>query len=565
MFGYKFVNLSPEQVEARRHQLDRDGFLAYLTPIILLTAIYIYRRLSSSIPYPGRDQHYSHKSAPPPSWSQRVYRRAAWVLNTTYVAEFGPLHVQALGVSYVTWLAYLAARNTGDDYMHITKALGHIAVSQLPIHYLLSIKSSSSPISIAVGMSHEQLNSYHRLLGRLIHAFLAAHAVLYLRFFVALDLLAKRIQHGDVRLGILAFWSFNFLGLLAIPPLRRKLYHKVFYRSHVVLSAIVVPIVFFHVPYTRKYVAQAGVLWFAGGLMRSRAISPSSLTVTAIPDTDVILVNLEINKSQAFAKVTAGQHLYLRRKGLGPRNPFSIVQTTASESGKAELQVSLVVRDLQGPQTAYLSGLAGKGSSFYPELSIEGPYGDSNHYLPGLLSSSRRGGRSQILLIAGGVGATYSLPIYLALVEARGSTDGVKLLWLIKSPVEAQWGLDLLQTAKGLVDVDIHVTRPSPSSSHHVKGVTVNTNGSRPDLASIIDKIMTPSWSRGGPTQGTVISASKRPQDPRKPKRSFEKVTVMLCGPPGMSRAVRTAVGRHVLDYGREVEWHEEQFGFGGS
>ncbi|KIV91234.1 hypothetical protein PV10_05795 [Exophiala mesophila] len=540
MLGYKFINLSPEQVEIRRQQLDRDGFLAWLTPIILLTVIYIYRRLYSFISYSARDQNHSHKSATPHSWPRRVYRRAAWILNTTYVSEFGPLRVQILGLFYVAWLISLAARHTGNDYMHITKALGHVAVSQLPIHYLLSFKSPMSPISIATGVSHEQLNPYHRLLGRLIHGFLAAHAVLYIRFFVVLDLLAKRIQHRDVRLGVLAFWSFNFLGLLAIPPIRRKLYHKVFYRSHVVLSAIVVPILFFHVPYTRKYVVQAGVLWFANGLARSRASSVNGLTVTTLPDTNLVLVNLTVNKSRAFAEITPGQHVYVRRKGLGPRNPFSIVHTTPSESGKAELDVSLVLRDLQGPQTAYLSGLASKGLLPSLELSIEGPYGDSSHYLPRLISSSRQGDRSQVLLIAGGVGATYSLPMYLALVKARRSTEGLKLIWLVKSQSEAQWGLDVLQTAHVLVDVDIYVTGPSHNGSCNIKGVTVNTEGSRPDLASIIDDIMAF-------------------------RCSFGKVTVMLCGPPGLSRVVRAAVGRQVLSYGREVEWHEEQFGFGGS
>ena len=103
--------------------------------------------------------------------------------------------------------------------MHLTKAFGHVAVSQLPLHYLLSMKAPTSPITLATGLTHERLNAYHRLFGRIIHGLLGTHAILYIRFFILNDLMAKRIQDRDVRLGLIAFWLFNFLGLLAIPPI----------------------------------------------------------------------------------------------------------------------------------------------------------------------------------------------------------------------------------------------------------------------------------------------------------------------------------------------------------
>ncbi len=64
-------------------------------------------------------------------------------------------------------------------------------------------------------------------------------------------------------------------------------------------------------------------------------------------------------------------------------------------------------------------------------------------------------------------------------------------------------------------------------------------------------------------SNGSLFSNSK--QDPRKVKRSHEKVTMLVCGPPSLSHSLRYAVGKHVTGYGRQVDWFEEQFGLGGS
>lgn len=226
MLGYSFVNLTPEQVEARRKILDRAGLEAYSLPIVLLLSIWLYRKLTSVPTKPTNPQSASTST-------ESFSRRVSWILNTTYIREFGPAKVQLVGLLYTTYLLWRIFHGTGEDYMHVTKAFGHVAVSQLPLHYLLSTKWSKSPITLATGLTNNHLNAYHRLFGRILHSLLAIHAILYLRFFALMNLLPKRIKDWDVRLGIIAFWSLNFLGILAIPPIRRKVYHKVFYRSHV--------------------------------------------------------------------------------------------------------------------------------------------------------------------------------------------------------------------------------------------------------------------------------------------------------------------------------------------
>jgi hypothetical protein len=240
------VKLTPEQLEQRRQQLDRTGTYAWASPIVLLLVIYIVRIYLLPLA-PG-----SKRGSSPFAF-----------LSTIYIAEFGPLYNQLLAVFYTAWLLYLTARGTGEDYMHLTKSFGHVAVAQLPVHYLLGIKSRHfAPMQYITGLTPVQLTAVHRLFGRIVHALLAAHAVLYLRFFVQLGILPKRIGDWDVRFGLMAFWSVNVLAVLAVPPIRRKAY-KLFWRSHVVLSAVVPVALWCHVPYTRWIVGQVVVVYLA--------------------------------------------------------------------------------------------------------------------------------------------------------------------------------------------------------------------------------------------------------------------------------------------------------------
>ncbi|KIW97300.1 uncharacterized protein Z519_02692 [Cladophialophora bantiana CBS 173.52] len=581
------LKLTASQLEERRHQLDRAGFHAWLSSIILLVVVYLYRRLFHSL-------LLSSKSPLSPSGSQQVsqlqlfLRRAAWVLRVTYIPEFGPLSVQLVALVYTGWLLSLTLRHTGDDYMHLTKAFGHVAISQLPMHYLLSLKHTTySPLEWATGLTHERLNSVHRIFGRLVHAFLAAHAILYLRFFVKMGLLPKRIKDLDVRLGILAFWMFNFLGLLSLPMVRRKMYHVIFYRGHVLLSALVIPVLWAHVPYTRFYVAQVAAIWILGGLLRRSGLTNvEDIQCENLPGTQLVRVRLLVDKKSSLASAAPGQHVYIRRrKGgvmTGPKTPFSIanVQPSAGQDGKAEtVEVMLVLRNMGGPGTSFLVAAAASKKprlkdAARDEIQIEGPYGEASVYMPSILGSDAT---NPVLLVAGGIGATYVLPIYLALLASRrrrrrGGRQLIKMVWLVKTLADAQWGLEFLasRSREGLeLDVDIYITLSSstdgpdiPTTSSSLpsllknKGLNIHQLGHRPNLAPIIDEVFLASSSSS--------SSSSSPGSLALPDPDPEEVTVFVCGPRGLSSAVRGIVGRRVISEGRRVSWFEEVFGFGG-
>ena len=131
------------------------------------------------------------------------------------------------------------------DYLHVTKRFGIVAASQLPLHYLLAAKELS-PIQYVTRLSHEELNSYHRVLGRLIFTLLCCHALLYLNFYLQMGLLWKRIQDRDVILGLCAILSATVLFTTALVQVRHYSY-RTFILFHVVIAFWILPILYFHV------------------------------------------------------------------------------------------------------------------------------------------------------------------------------------------------------------------------------------------------------------------------------------------------------------------------------
>lgn len=544
MFNYEFVSLSKEQIETRRKLLDHAGYHAYLTPILILSAIYIFRKTKATT-----DSLHKHESAP--SSLALTLRRISWTLGDTYIGEFGPLQVQVFGLLYAAFLLFRITYQTGNDYMHVTKAFGHVAVSQLPFHYLLAIKSPYSPITVATGLTHERLNSYHRLFGRIVHALLATHAVLYLRFFVKIDALSKRIKDMDVRLGVMAFWTMNFIGILSLPPVRAKVYHQVFYRSHVILSVLLLVILWFHVPYTRIYVAQAAIVWVLNGVLRTGASQPAKVTCSAKSE-NIFQITIKTTGKHLHPYLP-GVHVYLKKSGLGPRTPFTVLSARGLDQGVS--QIELVAKNSGGPMTGWLANMSKTDQTL--DLQLEGPYGEAQRYMPQLLTDQSKK-QQKVLLVAGGVGATYALPIFKALAESRGSVDNLKLVWAVHTVEDVAWAKAFLENPLLLPSFEINITKPPASGPDFLEkaktdGLTVIEK--RPHLDAVVDSFLTL----------TLDSNASEKSGRSMMKRDTSPAVVMVCGPSGLSSSLRKSIGRHSYVYGRDITWWEEQFGFGAS
>jgi len=192
---------------------------------------------------------------------------------------------------------------------------------------------------------------------------------------------------------------------------------------------------------------------------------------------------------------------------------------------------------------------------------VEGPYGEAKEYVPPLLESNE--GSGKILLIAGGIGATYTVPIYLALLRKRKSTAGIHFVWFVQSVQDAAWGVELLQSANCEIDARIYLTRDTDKSTlasgkaalgELKSGIKILNYGKRPAMKDIVDRY----FASAVTVAGAMLTTGTRGKD-------FTPVTVLSCGPPGMSNAIRSEVGKHVYEYGRDVMMYEETFGHGSA
>ena len=565
---YHFVTLTPAQIEERRKLLDQAGYYAYLTPVIALASIYILRQLLSQ----------PNKVAVPtgkpqiPGFLTVQKRRIAWWLNEPLTPEFGARKVHFIGLGYAAFLLFLVFRRTGDDYLHLTKRFGHVAASQLPFHYMMAIKSPLSPVQIATGLTWEKMNDYHRLFGRIVHLMVVAHATMYLNFFIQAGLLSKRFGDWDVRTGFLAFIMFNILAGFSVPGVRKGNYHQKFFRSHVVQSGLVPIVLFFHVAYIRKYVVQAFILYAFNAMTRGQNSSGETLsTVTTLEGTSVssALLKLRIPTPLVGGRPLTwvpGQHIYVKRSiaPTAPRNPFTIVSLPPEQHvAGGTPYVDIVIRNRGGPGTRWLEAKHHqiKADDRQEFVMIEGPYGEAKEYMPPLLDSNE--GAGKILCIAGGIGATYTIPIYLSLLRKRKSTVGVHFVWFVHSVQDAAWGIPLLNAAKTDVDVRIYLTRDIDKSllasgkaglGELKPGIKILNYGKRPPMKDIMDRYFAPATT----VAGAMLTTGTRGKD-------YTPVTVLVCGPPTMNDAVRKEVGKHVMDYGRDVMLHEERFGHGAA
>lgn len=252
-----------------------------------------------------------------------------------------------------------------------------------------------------------------------------------------------------------------------------------------------------------------------------------------------------------------GQHVYLKRS-KNPyiaRSPFTIVglppkfdQNTKTLSRGMEL----VVRDLGGPTTGWLAQSATTGKASHNlEVFLEGPYGQARTFVTAMLEAEKDNMSTvndNYLLVAAGVGATFILPIYVSLMDR--CARNVRLVMLTRSAKEVDWVIDYLSKSKlpanASMDIEVHITKRAvktelldvnvESQKTGLAGLSILSNGSRPQMSSMV---------KGSFASGTG------------------KVTVLCCGPQGLSKELRAEIGKYVIGEGRDVNWHEETFGLG--
>jgi len=414
------------------------------------------------------------------------------------------------------------------------------------------MKSVYSPLRLAFRTSHEKLNPWHRISGRIIYFLLLNHATWYLNYFIQNGIVYKRLTEFIIIIGITSFLGITVLFSTALEVVRRWNY-RLFFVLHFILGLWTLPMLIFHVKELRPYMVEALALLFFDLVCRKMDTITGHATVTTVTGTKLVKVKIPVPPTKIYRFAAApGQHVYLfipsesRPSNAGyPSihdllfNPFTVAEVSSTD-------VTLVMRTGSGPTTLAIDRLTSLTKA-KPPIDIEGPYGTAKRF-PDLVDSYDR-----ILLVAGGVGATFILPIYRHLRdEMEGestSPDRLKFIWSMRSGAEASWAFDT--PAEPSLEDDEHVKiyftrgnaddRPRSQTAdgsvelddlQQVEKTIKATGGkARPDLKKIVDEIF-----RFG---------------------NEERIAVLVCGPQGLARDLRKHVGSWAMN-GREVWWHDE-------
>jgi len=435
--------------------------------------------------------------------------------------------------------------------------------------------------------------------GRIVYYLLCLHAAFYLNFFIGVGTLTKRLSTPLVLAGVLAFICMSILMFTSLESIRRFSY-RLFFLTHLTTVVIMPPLLFFHAHSGRLFMVITLIIFILDLITRKLDTVTSLASLERIPGTNLvkIVLSLPYHKINRF-RTHPGAHIYLSipaaaRPDSNPAsaafllfeflfNPFTVAAVD-DETG----DLTLVARHRGGPITSALARFAGikpantmtrstivsREDGKIP-LCIEGPYGMVKHF-PNLAG----GEFDRILLVAGGIGATFTVPLYRSILHDNPNAK-VEMVWAVRGAGEATWALAGTGKGKGILeDENVHIfltgdilgpennsgaaaksrvaTRSRASGGEASSGLagaegdgevemsamyrdrrrgkyTSNHNRKRPDLRKIVDD----TFKHG----------------------ADERVAVIVCGPEEMGRELREYVGAWVMR-GRSVFWHNEGFGW---
>jgi hypothetical protein len=463
-----------------------------------------------------------------------------------------------------------------SDYLHLTKRFGIVGASQLPFHYLLTWKSSWSPVQILTRASHETLNVYHQLLGRIVTWLVFTHAALYLNFYVQNNLLGSKLKEFYVLCGVVGVIAFAAIGTTALEPLRRRSY-RVFYVVHVALATALVPVLYFHVHHIRIYLYETAAVYLVNSLVRWLSATDLHGSIRSIPDTSLVEIVVSTDSSAASKRlaqnIRPGQHAYVSLTGNSLLHNFRSNPFTIASIPDTDGHIKFVARALNGNTKLLLSNAEKHLSDTKVNITVEGSYGLT--YEDKLLQHDR------VLFIAGGVGATFIAPLYRQLLEDLSPGKGsyrrqkISFVWIARTKSEVTWAvptnprenegfaerLKICLTGVGTEDND-----RAMDYDDNIEAAAIDENEDGIELEEqkqLLGSIAQSDRNGAADINGLPIYTG-RPDLRRLVHQTLshggnERVAIVVCGPKALSRDIRREVAPWVKR-GREVWFHDESF-----
>ncbi|KAI5814755.1 hypothetical protein BZA77DRAFT_95335 [Pyronema omphalodes] len=513
MWSYTYTTPSASQKLARQQALYDVILCVY---IILL----------SLICFLGLFDTWPLKNTSLVRWMKRVGWRLASPIAVRYPgfrcwADLG------LVVAWAGAMMALAVWRTGDDYLHLTKAFGAVAMANLPIHFALSVDSKLLAYISHYPVEYEQRRNFlHRWLGRIIEMLLGIHGCLYLKFFWDTNRMTTRFLEFDVMCGFIGLLVISTLSISANQYFRQRIY-RVFYLLHILLSAAILPLLYIHIPYSiRKHII-LGFCVLIILLTNARRFFyriPARGVVRRISP-DLLSLTLTLQKDPSRTPITPGSHAIIQNLKVSKfrKNTFSIVSVDRR-------QIQLVCRVHKG-FTRELAEYA-EGESIV-ELAVQISSGPSC-YFPDL------GRFDNVVFIAGGVGATF------AVSWVRELKDRCRFVWAVKSLDETRWALEE-EVVRDVMEVYVTGQKEmEDEGTEMMEGLLSKEQGDE------VEGLEKERIFQGRPNIGRILGEVVG---------EGRKTAVLVCGPVGMNMVTRRVVAK-LGARGESVWLHVEEFGY---
>lgn len=447
-----------------------------------------------------------------------------------------------LSLAYIAFLPLILCANmvqTKDNtYRHnfnvplIADRSGDIAACVLPLVFAMSLKNS--PLALLLRSSHERLNAVHRWTGRTFIALGLSHLLLYVVKYTRSNSLARLKKTSNVY-GAVALVAYVILGATAVAIARRRMYAW-FYAIHWTMAVVGIAFTWLHddkaVPYCKAAVA---IFAFDVGARLVRRLSnPMSARVEALgPNVCRVLIDRPKLPLATLRNWHAGQHLFLTGYRFGglEQHPFTIA--SLPEDGRVVL---LVAREDNFTRRL----LSKDGATF--ACGLDGPYGSS-------LVPSQFAAYDRVVLVAGGVGLSFTLPLLRTLLRdaAAGKTGPAEIcfVWATREPEffhhmrQALNELVAMSDASAVrVDLNLFLTRGAGILTDDEKAV----DGT--DLGVVREQVVVESGEEKTDVAIDVASNLSSPvSSPTGEKNAFDLKVSTVGDRPQLADFVRPATG----------------------
>lgn len=416
----------PEEVTIEEEEDDNEGDLESSTTTPLLAPLLAPLLVTT---------HTSSTTTLTPV--RRVYLWIEGLLmhqpNGSWLEDYGTMIV--IFLYYVSCLWFLFYWYSYPIVLAFS--LGQLCVANVPLMYILGAKHT--PFSWMTGWSYEQLNVFHRHVGRVCVLTFIAHTIIFLYYFRPSYL----FTHQWSLMGILAGLSFFVIGVSSVRYLR-QLFYELFYVLHFIGMLLALPTIYMHYPTARPFAVVAGLSVVYDRVLRiiydyrlvysAVEVHPGDTVILRIPKTS----NLDDDSSSSrHGKCcfwpplnpvsyylshrrpltwNTGQHVFVTVVGCGifESHPFTIASSSATSD-----TMDIIIRARDGFTKRLLAQAIEDSRPRW--VIIHGPYGVHPAGMPGITEKLSESdpptpatplSKNKIVLIAGGAGVAFTYPLY---------------------------------------------------------------------------------------------------------------------------------------------------------